>query len=493
MPVGLTREDDARFENLKRDTEALMARINSRRKARGREPIATTKKLKENAERARNEARNFHARGEKEERRGGRDVITRNADDAATREVARLTREIRNQNKARISGEVADQMVEQLARKRRNDIGGFAAMEDKAFNRDFLARTGTREYSNYRRSFEAFMRFGLHDHRARDLTQHLASYKAMAAKMGRFRGALHTESNQQGGFLVPEEIDYTIERALYDLSIMRQLATIRPMTSATLKKFFNLGGTTTGWVGERELRTETETPIIKELEYPTAEVYAEPQITAIALEDAGVDLEAWLAEELQIAFGEAESDAWINGDGNKKPWGLLGGYDKVANASFVADLASHFGKWGYVVTGAASSFPTANPGDVIVDFHHSLRTQMRGNATFLMNDLTAATVSKFKDGEGNYLWRDRISDDHDATLLGKPVAYDEIMPDIGAGNYPIAYGDFKKGYLILDRAGMSSIRDDITKKGWVKFYTRKRVMGGGANFEAIKLLKVATS
>lgn len=493
MPLGLTREDDARFENLKKETEALIGRINARRKTRGQQPLAITKELKDKAERARNSAREFNARGEREERRGGRDVVTRNADDSATREVARLTREIRDQNAARIRGSATDDMVEALARKRRNDVGGFGAMEDKAFHRAFLARTGTREYANYKRSFEAFMRHGIHNAEAQELPRHLASYRAMAAKMGRFQGALHTESNQSGGFLVPEEIDLTIERALYDLSIMRQLATVRPMTSATLKKYFNLGGANTGWVGERETRGETNTPVIKELEYPAAEVYAQPEITQIALEDVGVDLEAWLAEELQTAFSEAESDAWINGDGNKKPWGLIGGYGKVANATFVADLASHFGKWGYVATGAAATFPTANPGDVLIDLFHALRAQMRQGSSWLMNDLTAATISKFKDGEGNYLWRKAISDDHDATLLGKAVGIDELMPDIGAGNYPIAFGNFARGYLILDRAGMSSIRDDVTKKGWVKFYTRKRVMGGGSNFEAIKLLKVATS
>jgi len=110
-----------------------------------------------------------------------------------------------------------------------------------------------------------------------------------------------------------------------------------------------------------------------------------------------------------------------------------------------------------------------------------------------MNDLTAATVSMFKDGEGQYLWKDRIADDHDGTLNGKQVMVDERFPNIGANAYPIAFGDFAKAYIILDRFGIRTLRDELTAKPWVQFYTTKRLMGGAYNFEALKLLKCAVS
>lgn len=482
-----TREDDARLENLKKDQAALMDRINNRRKARGQTPLAELRNKRDKAERTRNSARELHDRGEREERRfGSRDVLTREADDRATRVVASLTREIRNSKKANETSVATGELVELLGRR-----DGFKAMEEKTYARQFVARIQTREYASYDKNWKAYMIGGLAH--AMGIAQEQQRYMAMAVKNGRFRGALHTEANQSGGFMVPEEIEYTIDRLLATTSIMRQLATTRQATMATLKKFFNMTGTTTGWVGEREARPETTTPLIKELEYPIQELYANPRMTQTMLDDAGFSVEAWLTEELQIAFEEAEGEAFINGDGNKKPWGLIGGYTTVANATWAADPAANFGTFGHVATGAASSFPTANPADILIDLHHSVRPAHRGNAKYTMNDLTAATISKFKDGEGQYLWKDKLADDHDGQLNGKPVMIDERFPDIGTNTYPIVFGDFAKGYLILDRFGIRTLRDELTAKPWVQFYTTKRLMGGAYNFEALKFLKCAVS
>jgi HK97 family phage major capsid protein len=216
-------------------------------------------------------------------------------------------------------------------------------------------------------------------------------------------------------------------------------------------------------------------------------------MTQTMLDDAGFSVEAWLTEELNIAFEETEGEAFINGDGTRKPWGLIGGYTTVANATWKADPASNFGTFGHIATGNASNFPSANPADVLIDLHHAVRPAHRGNAKYVMNDLTAATVSKFKDGDGQYLWKDKLADDHDGQLNGKPVMIDERFPDIAADAYPIVFGDFAKGYLILDRFGIRTLRDELTAKPWVQFYTTKRLMGGAYNFEALKFLKCATS
>ena len=493
MPVGTPREEDARFDALKKNHKALMERINARRQARGQEPLAAVQAKKQAKERAIEGGRELTVRAVREAKRGGTDTLTRDAEDRNTAEIARLQAELRALNRERIQGKAVDDMVEVLApqRSRFNDVAGLKTIEDRAYHREFLNRVGTSQYASYKKAFVNYALGGVAF--AGPAADAQTAYKAMSVEKGRFRGAVHTESNVAGGFLVPEEIEWTIDRILYKTSPMRQLATVRPMTSATLKRFFNMGGSTVGWTGERDTRAETNTPTVKELEYPAAEVYALPKMSQVAIEDAGLDLESWLAEELQIAFSEAENDAFINGNGDKKPWGLIGGYSTVANATFAADVSGNFGKWGYIATGAASDFPTASPADVLVNLHHAVRPAYRGAASWIMNDLTAAKVSKFKDGEGNYLWRNSISDDHGGQLIGKPVFIDENWPDIGADAYPIAFGDFGKAYLILDRAGIRTLRDDLTSKGWVIFYTRKRVMGGGYNFEALKLLKCATS
>jgi HK97 family phage major capsid protein len=494
MPLGLTREDDARFADLKKKQAALMARINARRKAKGQVPIADIKAKRDQTERARHEGRHLAARAANERRvRGAADPLSLDADDRNTSEIARLSKEVRAANRDRIVGRETDQLVETLQRKFRNDPGGLRAMEEQSYQRGFVNRVRSREYGQYNRSFLAYLRGGRDHLDAQSIVRAHADYKAMSVRLERFQGALHTESNASGGFMIPEEIEYTLDRLLSTISIMRQLATVRGATAATLKKYFNMTGTDAGWVGEREARPETNTPVMKELEYPIQELYANPRMTQTMLDDAGFSVEAWLTEELNTAFEEMEGEAFINGDGFKKPWGLIGGYEKVANATFSAAPATHFGKWGYTISGAAAAFDSSNPADRLVDLHHALRPAFRANANYVMNDLTAAVISKFKDGQGQYLWKDKIADDHDGTLNGKAVMIDERFPNIGADQYPIAFGDFAKAYLILDRFGMRTLRDEYTAKPWVQFYTTKRLMGGAYNFEALKLLKIATS
>ena len=102
-------------------------------------------------------------------------------------------------------------------------------------------------------------------------------------------------------------------------------------------------------------------------------------------------------------------------------------------------------------------------------------------------------MRKFKDDDGNYIWAPPTDSAEMATVLGKPIFNDDNMPAVGANAFPIAFGNFKRGYLIVDRFGIRVLRDPYTNKPWVHFYTTKRVGGGVQNFEAIKLLKVATS
>ena len=294
-----------------------------------------------------------------------------------------------------------------------------------------------------------------------------------------------TQSDPDGGFLVPVETVGEIVRLLGDMTVMRSLATVRPVGSAVYKKVVNKGGTTSGWVGEEESRTETSTPSLSALEFPAMEVYAEPHATQSMLDDGAFDVEAWLADEVAIEFTEQEGGAFITGNGVKKPRGVLG-YDTVANASWV------HGKVGFVASGASGAFVAApNGGDCLIDLQHSLKAGYRNNGTFLMNDLTMAAVRKLKDSNGAYLWRPGLEAGASDTLLSKPVAIDDNMPDISANSLSIAFGDFRRGYVITDRMGVRVLRDPFTSKGYVKFYTTKRVGGGIQNFQAIKLLKFA--
>jgi HK97 family phage major capsid protein len=293
---------------------------------------------------------------------------------------------------------------------------------------------------------------------------------------------LTTQSDPDGGFLVPEEMDGEIDRVLGTVSAIRAISRQVTVSSQSWKKLVNMGAAGVGWVGEDESRSETDTPTLREIELTAMELYAEPAATQISLDDARFDIESWLAEEVSIAFAEAEGAAFVSGSGVKRPRGFLS-YPTIANASYA------WGSMGFVITGAAAAFAASNPADAIIDLYYALKSGFRNGASFVTSDAVMATIRKFKDGQGNYLWAPPTGPDMPATILGKPVVSDDNMPALGAGNFPVAFGNFQRGYTILDRFGTRVLRDPYTSKGNVKFYTTKRVGGGVTNFEAIKLLK----
>lgn len=297
------------------------------------------------------------------------------------------------------------------------------------------------------------------------------------------KAALKTSSDPDGGYTVPEQMEATIDRVAGAVSAMRRLATVMSISTDTYKKLVNQGGAGSGWVGETGTRSETNTPGLKEIVINAKELYANPAATQSLLDDSAVNIEQWLADEVVIEFAEQEGAAFITGNGVEKPRGILG-YDTVANANYA------WGKLGYIATGGANTF--ADP-DKLIDLQHALRSIYRNGAMFLMADSTAAHCRKFKDGEGNYLWRPGLEPDAPPTLLGKPVEIDDNMPALAANAFSIAFGNFKRAYLIVDRVGIRVLRDPYTNKPYVHFYTTKKVGGGVVMYEAIKLLKVAAS
>lgn len=297
------------------------------------------------------------------------------------------------------------------------------------------------------------------------------------------KAKLTTKSDPDGGYFVPTEMEGTIDRVLTTVSALRNLASVRSIGTDTYEKLVNVGGAGAGWVGEEESRIETSTPSLRKMEFNVMEAYAEPRSTQKNLDDSVLSIEAWLADEVAITMAEQEGDAFINGTGVKKPRGILQ-YDNIANASY------SWGKVGYVKSGGAADFASSSPADALVDLVYALRQQYRTGGSFLMNDMTTSKVRKLKDGQGNYLWQPSIQVGTPSTLLGYAVSTDDNMPDVAANAFPIAFANFARAYLILDRQGISVLRDPYTEKPYVKFYTTKRVGGGIQNFEAIKLLKI---
>lgn len=290
--------------------------------------------------------------------------------------------------------------------------------------------------------------------------------------------ALSVSSNPDGGYLVPDETASEIGRLLAEISPIREVASVRQVSSSTFRKPFTIEGPAVGWVGESETRAQTASPVFDELEFQTMELFAQPAATSALLDDAVVNVEEWLAQEVQIAFAEQEGAAFVNGNGDRRPRGFLD-YPTVANESW------SWGNIGTIATGVDGGFANS---DALIDLVYELRTGYRQNAHFAMNRRTQAEVRKLKDADGNYLWQPAARADGKPTLMNFPIAESEDMPDIATDAPAIAFGDFQRGYLIVDRLGVRVLRDPFSAKPFVLFYTTKRVGGGVQDFDAIKLL-----
>jgi HK97 family phage major capsid protein len=298
--------------------------------------------------------------------------------------------------------------------------------------------------------------------------------------------ALSAGSNSDGGYLVPPEVETQIGRRLTAISAIRSMAGVRAISSNVYKKPFMTAGPAVGWVGETDARTQTTSPTLDELSFPAMELYAMPAATATLLEDAAVNIDQWLAQDVEQVFAAQEGTAFVTGDGSNRPKGFLE-YTAVANASW------SWGNIGYIASGAAGAFPSSNPSDVLVDLVYAVNAGYRQNAVFVMNRKTQSALRKFKDSTGNYLWQLPAVAGGRASLMTFPVIEAEDMPDIADNALSIAFGDFNRGYLIADRAGVSVLRDAYTAKPYVLFYTTKRVGGGVQDFDAIKVMKFAAS
>ena len=325
-----------------------------------------------------------------------------------------------------------------------------------------------------------------------EATEHKAAFDAYVRR-GEETGlreleakAFSSGAGADGGYLVPPETDTEIGRRISAVSPMRALSTVRTVSAAVLKKPFAATGLATGWVAETAARPQTATPQLSELSFPTMELYAMPAATQSLLDDAAVDIEAWIAGEVDTVFAEQEGDAFIRGDGVNKPRGFLS-YPTVAEEVWA------WGSLGYVATGRAGDWAANGPSDTLIDAVYSLKAGHRQNGTFMMNRRTQADIRKFKDADGNYLWRPPAAAGQPASLMGFPIAEAEEMPDVAADAFSIAFGDFRAGYLVVDRAGVRILRDPYSAKPYVLFYTTKRVGGGVQNFEAIKLVKFAAN
>lgn len=297
--------------------------------------------------------------------------------------------------------------------------------------------------------------------------------------------AIQVGVDSDGGYAVPRELDRNILQLLRDESPMRQVCNVITIGGVEYSKPVNLGGAGTGWVGETAPRPETGSSKLTEIKPIMGEIYANPAATQRALDDMFFSPETWLAQEVAYAFAEQEGIAFLLGDGINKPKGLL-----TAPTAATSDKKGRaFGTVQVVNTGVADGFDAAAPADVLIDLIYSLKGGYRNGAFFMMNGLTLSGIRKWKDKDGNYIWQPSLQMGQPSQVLGYGVVENEDMPDVEANSMPVIFGNFKRGYTIVDRFGIRTLRDPYTNKPYVHFYTTKRVGSMLEDTQAIKFLK----
>ena len=389
-------------------------------------------------------------------------------------EMMRAFEVFKDANDERLDKKDADVVLEEKLARISDSIDAQARRLDEITLKSARPAIGAERMRNasaleHKQAFEAYVRAG-----------ETASLRALEQK------ALSVGSNPDGGYLVPPEIETMIGARLTAISPIRSIAGVRTISGNVYKKPFMTAGPAVGWVGETDARAQTASPTLDELSFPAMELYAMPAATATLLEDSAVNIDQWIAQEVEQVFAAQEGTAFVTGDGSNKPKGFLD-YTTVDNDSWT------WGNIGTIASGAAGDFPASDPSDVLVDLIYAVNAGYRQNGAFVMNRKTQSTVRKFKDTGGSYLWQPPAVAGGRASLMTFPVVEAEDMPDIAANSLSIAFGDFNRGYLVVDRAGVSVLRDPYSSKPYVLFYTTKRVGGGVQDFDAIKVLKFAAS
>lgn len=323
---------------------------------------------------------------------------------------------------------------------------------------------------------------------ATDLDAYKAAFRRLMQKGEQLLGAdemkaLSVGSDPDGGYVVTPDTSGRIVQRVFETSPMRAYASVQVISTDALEGLFDLDEAAASWVAETAARPETATPKLGQWRIPVHELSAFPFATQKLLDDASINMEAWLADKVADKFARSESAAFVTGDGAGKPRGFL---TYAAGTTLPGTVEQ-------VPTGVSGAFAAApNGGDVLIDALYGLKAQYRANATWFMNRATTKLTRKLKDQDGAYLWSPGIAAGQPASLLGYPVAAFEDMPDPAASSLSIAVGDMRAAYQIVDRLGIRVLRDPFTSKPFVGFYSTKRVGGDVVNFEALKIVRFNT-
>ena len=284
------------------------------------------------------------------------------------------------------------------------------------------------------------------------------------------RKLLVVSDDSTGGYGAPSEFSSEIIKGVIEISPMRSLVRVRSTSNRSVKTMKRTGTFAAVWVSESGTRAETTGLKYGLEEIPTHELYALVDVSQQDLEDTEFNLESELRSEFSEQFGLAEAQSVVDGNGDGKPEGIL------TNAAIAVDNTAAGGALTY---------------DSLVDVSHNGKGPYLANARFIFNLRTLGAIRKMKDSQNNPIWAPMVAG-APATILGFPYEIVQGMPNIAATATPVAFGDFKRGYQLVDRVTISVLRDIYTQStvGAVRFLARKRLGGQVVLAEAIRKIRV---
>jgi HK97 family phage major capsid protein len=348
----------------------------------------------------------------------------------------------------------------------------------------------TKSFNDYRKSFAT-------GHVADISTEQYDGYKAAFWELARKgsverlsdteRKALQAGVDSDGGYLLPTPTVGRVVSKVYELSPIRQIASVQNISTSALEGIIDNDEASYGWVSETGARTETNTPTVGKYRIEAFEMYAAPKATQTLLDDAAVDVEAWLAGKQADKFARVEGSAFINGTGVGQPRGFA-----TYTTAATGDATRAWGTIEHVVTGANGAFHTTQ-ADPLFSLIQAFKTAYLQGASWVTTREIIAAIRKFKTSTTNeYIWQPGLQMGQPSTLLGYPVVIAQDMPVLATNSLSMALGNFKEAYQIVDRQGIRTLRDPFTSKPYVIFYSTRRVGGAVVNFEAMKFIKFST-
>jgi HK97 family phage major capsid protein len=291
--------------------------------------------------------------------------------------------------------------------------------------------------------------------------------------------AMSTQSEADGGYSVPAQLADFMIHNIFDTSPIRQVANVVNIGNDACEVLVSAADTEASWVTEAQVRGETMTPTLNKIRIPAQEMSAAPRASQRLLDDSSFNVEEYLAGEIADKFARLENAAFVNGTGVNQPRGYLTYPNGTA-----------WGQIEQVKTGVNGGWSASAPADSLLDLMARLKSSYLNESVWLMNRTLLADIRKFRDTTGQYIWQPGLGA-APTSLLGYPVYLAEDMPSKATGNLSVAFGNFKRGYMVVDRVGIRLLRDPYSAKPFVIFYTTKRTGGDVVNFEAIKLLQFA--